>query len=298
VGATRTAYCHVAGLSYVALEKFRLAAKEEFFPFSAARFANDSWVGKNAGRRDRGIGVTGLRGIVIALIIIASGCMPCNLFGGQNDQAPPGNAAQTTAGSPAGDQVELQRRNPRYRINPGDTLSISFPLSPELNEPTAAVQPDGYVNLQSAHSIHIQGMTVPEVEEAVKKAYAGTLHDPIVSVDLIDFQKPNFFVSGQVGKPGQYDLRQETTVSEGIAIAGGLSPTAKTQIFLLHRVSPGWVEVKKFDVSDVFLGKNPNEDPYLAPGDSIFVPEKFITKFRKYLPYSIGTSIASEPTLY
>jgi polysaccharide biosynthesis/export protein len=245
------------------------------------------------------MGVTGLRAIIIASVVIASSSMSSNVFGRQNGQDPAGSAtANPTAGSPFGDQVELQRRNPRYRINPGDTLSISFPLSPELNEPTAAVQPDGYVNLQSTHSIHIQGMTVPEVEEAVKKAYAGTLHDPIVSVDLVDFQKPNFFVSGQVGKPGQYDLRQETTVSEGIAIAGGLSPTAKTQVFLLHRVSPGWVEVKKFNVSDVFLGKNPNEDPYLAPGDSIFVPEKFITKFRKYLPYSVGTSVSSEPTLY
>jgi hypothetical protein len=27
------------------------------------------------------------------------------------------------------------------------------------------------------------------------------------------------------------------------------------------------------------------------PGDMIFVPEKFITKFRKYVPYYVGASI-------
>ena len=47
---------------------------------------------------------------------------------------------------------------------------------------------------------------VPELSLAVKKAYAGTLHDPIVNVDITDFQKPFFIVSGQVGKLGQYEL--------------------------------------------------------------------------------------------
>ena len=73
-------------------------------------------------------------------------------------------------------------------------------------------------------------MTVPEVTEAINKAYAKTLHDPIINVDLKDFQKPFFVVTGQVAKPGQYDLRYDTTVSEAIAISGGLLPTAKTQV--------------------------------------------------------------------
>ena len=68
------------------------------------------------------------------------------------------------------------------------------------------VQPDGYINLQNAGSLHVQGLTVPELVDALKKAYAGTLHDPIINVDLKDFQKPFFTVSGQVGKPGKYDF--------------------------------------------------------------------------------------------
>ena len=39
------------------------------------------------------------------------------------------------------------------------------------------------------------------------------------------------------------------------------------------------------------MGKNVNEDPHIQPGDMIFVPEKFITKFKKYVPYSLGTGI-------
>src|SRR5271163_432922 len=131
----------------------------------------------------------------------------------------------------ADDRPALQQRNPRYRVQRDDVLNISFALSPELNQ-SVTIQPDGYITLANAGSVFIQGMTVPEVVEAIKKAYANTLHDPIIDVDLKDFQKPFFVVSGQVGKPGQYDLRYDITVTQAIAVAGGFEPTAKTQVFL------------------------------------------------------------------
>jgi polysaccharide export outer membrane protein len=114
-------------------------------------------------------------------------------------------------------------------------------------------------------------------------------------VDLKDFQKPVFIVSGQVGKPGQYDLRYNTTVSQAVAIAGGFTPQAKTQVFVFHRVSSGWMEVKSLSLKDILNGKNVNEDAELQPGDMIFVPEKFITKFRKYVPYSVGLGLITHP---
>jgi polysaccharide biosynthesis/export protein len=199
------------------------------------------------------------------------------------DAAAPTNTKQDA------NQPRLEQRNPRYRIQSDDILSISFPLSPEFDQPKVMVEPDGYVTLQSAGSVYVREMTVPEVAEAIKKAYSGTLHDPIIDVDLVDFQKPYFLVSGQVGKPGQYDLRHDTTVSEAIAIAGGFAPTAKTQVFVFHRVSSDWLQVKKLDVKDLLRGKHANEDAQLSSGDMVFVPEKFITNFRKYVPYGIGT---------
>jgi len=209
--------------------------------------------------------------------------------------AMPSDSTQAPADRPA-----LEHRKPRYKVQPDDGLVISFPLSPEFDQPShctqttncsVPVQPDGYIDLEGAGSVYVQGMTVPEVVEALKKAYSGVLRDPIIHVALIDFQRPFFLASGQVGRPGQYDLRHETTVSEAIAMAGGFAPTAKTQVFLFHRVSSGWVEVKKINLKDILHGKNVDEDARLSPGDMLFVPEKFITNFRKYVPYSItGTA--------
>jgi protein involved in polysaccharide export with SLBB domain len=185
------------------------------------------------------------------------------------------------------DHPALQHRNPRYRVNRDDVLQINFALSPELNQ-KVTIQPDGYITLQSIGSVYIAGMTVPEVVAAIKKASANILNDPIVDVDLLDFQRAYFTVTGQVSKPGQYDLRHDTNVSEAIAVAGGLLPTAKTQVFVYHRVSPNWMEVKKYNLKEVLNGKNVNEVMEMQPGDMVFVPEKFIATFRKYVPYTLG----------
>jgi polysaccharide biosynthesis/export protein len=193
-------------------------------------------------------------------------------------------------------QPQLEQRNPRYVVQRADVLLLTFPLSTEFDQ-TVTVQPDGYINLQNGRSVHAQGLTVPELGDAIKGAYAGTLHNPIVNVDLKDFQKPFFTVTGQVGKPGQYELRADITIAEAIAVAGGLAPTAKTQIFLFHRTSDQWFEVKKVNLKELLHGKNVNEDATLKPGDMIFVPEKFITNFHKYVPYSVnaGTYLSNSP---
>ena len=192
---------------------------------------------------------------------------------------------------------QLEQRCPRYVIQRQDVLLLSFPLSPEVNQ-TVTVQPDGYINLLNAGSVHVQGMTVPDVAAAVKHAYVGVLNNPIVTVDLQDFQKPFFTVTGQVGKPGQYELRSDITVAEAVAVAGGMLATAKTQqVFLFHRSTNDWFKVEKVDLRDILNGKKVDEDAFIRPGDMVFVPESAITKFRKYVPYSAnaGSYLSETP---
>jgi len=227
-----------------------------------------------------------LSGTAIASILFAGAVQLI----GQQATAPPesARAAVEVPNGPESREPRLEQRYPRYMIQRQDVLLLSFPLSPEMNQ-TVTVQPDGYINLQGTGGVHVQGMTVPEVVEAVKRAYAGVLNNPIVTVDLQDFQKPFFTVTGQVGKPGQYELRSDITVAEAVAVAGGLLTTAKTQkVFLFHRASNDWFKVEKIDLRDILNGKKVDEDAFIRPGDMVFVPESSITKFRKYVPYSLA----------
>jgi polysaccharide export outer membrane protein len=207
----------------------------------------------------------------------------------QSPQTVASASTPTTHGS-VQQAPSLQERNPRYRVMPSDVLAITFPLSPEINQ-SATVQPDGFITLANVGSIYVQGQTTPQIVESLTKAYANILHNPIIGVDLTNFQASQFTVLGEVSKPGQYPLRFDTTVSQGIAIGGGFLPSAKYQVFLLHRVSADWVEAKKLNIKDVVHGKNIQEDVHLQPGDMIFVPDTLISKFRRYLPYNTGIGV-------
>jgi polysaccharide biosynthesis/export protein len=186
----------------------------------------------------------------------------------------------------------VQDRYPRYLLMPSDILAISFPLIPEIPTTSVTVQPDGFITLPNGvGTIYVKGSTVPQVVDILTKAYSKTMHNPIVSVDVTNFQPPQFTVTGQVGKPGQYPLRFDTTVSQGVAVAGGLLPTAKMKVFLLHPVNGDWAEVKQLNLKPVLTGKNIHEDAHIQAGDMIFVPDTFITKFRKYVPYGLSSGL-------
>lgn len=227
----------------------------------------------------------------MVVLLAASGwLMSTSVLQGQQAEsvgARPMTSADASSGSQEAEHIPPGERNPRYQICRDDVLVLTFPLSPELNQ-KVMVQPDGFIGLQNVGSLYVAGLTVPGVVEAVKKAYSKILHDPIIDIDLADFQKPFFTVLGEVGKPGQYDLRYDITVTQAVAVAGGFTSRAKTQVFLYRAVSANWAEVRELKIKDILHGKNITEDAHLRPGDMIFVPEKAITKFQKYVPYTLN----------
>jgi polysaccharide export outer membrane protein len=238
-----------------------------------------------------------LSGSALALVVLA-------ICGASSAQTTPADSSQThaaqvldTHASDGRGAPPFQDRYPRYQVMPSDILAISFPLIPEITMVPVTVQPDGFINLPNgAGTLYVKGSTLPQIVDLLTKAYSKTMHNPIVNVDITNSQVPQFTVNGQVGKPGQFPLRADTTVSEGIAIAGGFLPSAKTQVFLFRRVSSDWVEVKKLNIRALLNGHNIHEDIELRAGDMIFVPDKFITNFRKYVPYGVGTGLGFNGT--
>jgi|SRR5580700_6225089 polysaccharide export outer membrane protein len=184
----------------------------------------------------------------------------------------------------------LQRRNPRYQVARGDVLDLTFPLTPEFNQ-MVTVHPDGFITLTGLGDLYVEGKTVPELRDLLKASYGKILHDPIVNVVLKDFEKPYFIAAGEIGHPGKYELRGDTTLTGAIAIAGGFSENSKhSQVLLFHRVSNDWAEVKVLNVKKMFQAHNLTEDVHLQPGDMFYVPQNFISKVRKWVPYTSLTA--------
>ncbi|PYV58006.1 MAG: hypothetical protein DMG97_16925 [Acidobacteria bacterium] len=192
---------------------------------------------------------------------------------------------------------DFQERNPRYQLRPDDIFDVVFEFSPEFNQ-TITVQPDGYIALRGVGELQVKGMTIPQLTDALRKAYGAFLHEPAIAVVLKDFEKPYFVASGRVAHPGKYELRGDTTVSQAIALSGGFLDTAKhSQVVLFRRVSEEWVEANVLDMKKMLNTKDLREDLHLRPGDMIFVPQNRISRIERFLPIPRG-NVMVNPAQY
>ena len=225
-------------------------------------------------------------------------CATLGASGAQENQSLRPDAVSGPQPAMAADQKSdgpsFQQRDARYQLCPGDVFDIAFPFTPEFNQ-SVTIQPDGFVALTQIGSLKLSGKTVPEATELLRENYAKILHDPMINIVLKDFQKPYFIASGELGHPGKYDLRSDTTLTEAIAIAGGFTEDSKhSEVFLFRRVSNNWVEIKKVDVKRMFKEANLTEDVHLQPGDMVFVPQNRYSKFKRYIP-SPGLAMTATP---
>jgi len=232
-------------------------------------------------------------GFIVVALILASACAQDGLR-----SAPKASRAgltgagtgdrSTTAAKPGGadglgNPILGGERRPLYRLRPSDVVEVNFTIAPEFNQ-VLTVQPDGYVVLKDAGLVTAQGLTLPEFSEAVQRAYTGYLHDPQAAVALREFEHPYFIVGGEVGKPGKYELRSDTTVAEAVEIAGGLTQQAKhSQVVVFRRVNDELVETRILDLKKLLKERELREDVHLQPGDMVFVPQNAISKISRFL---------------
>jgi polysaccharide biosynthesis/export protein len=235
-----------------------------------------------------------MKTFVQCVVFAAGGLLTCQLFLAASAQETPpssGVAAKGLAHNSGqadgkGDPALGGERHPLYRLTKSDTLEINFTFSPEFNQ-SLTIQPDGYVALRGAGLVLAEGLTIAELQQAIANAYRGFLHDPEVSVNLKDFEKPYFLASGEVSRPGKYELRGDLTVTEAVAIAGGFTQQAlHSQVVLFRRVSLDVAEAHLIDAKRMLNARNLREDWHLRPGDFIYVPQSRISKIRKFVPAS------------
>jgi len=178
----------------------------------------------------------------------------------------------------------LAQRYPRYLLRPSDVLQLTFPITPEYDQ-AISIQPDGFVSLRGVGDLYIAGKSLPELSEALHKAYGSFLNDPIINVEIKDFEKPYFTAGGEFGKPGKYELRGDTTVAEAVAIAGGFTEKAKhSEVLVFRKVPGGWEAGKRLDVKLMLANADLGEDIHIRPGDLIYVPKNKLSKIKEFIP--------------
>ena len=177
---------------------------------------------------------------------------------------------------------QLQQRQ-RYLLRAGDTLDLQYRLTPEFNQ-TVMVQPDGYINLNEAGTVYVAGMSVDQAHDLIVQKVSSKLKDPELTISLESFTHPYVVVAGQVAKPGQIELKENTTALGAIMLAGGFTENAKAgQVILFRKINDSIAEVKILHLSRIHKTAQLEKDIALQPGDMILVPHDTISKIEHYL---------------
>jgi polysaccharide biosynthesis/export protein VpsN len=150
-----------------------------------------------------------------------------------------------------------------YKLGVGDVISVQVIGEDDLKREKVRLSDAGTLSFPYLGELRVRGMTVGELEDAITKGLKGRyLLNPQVTVTIHEYR--NFFVNGQVEKPGGYPYVPGLTVRKAISIAGGFKERAsKEKINVIHE------EDLKGNAKRISL------DAAVKPGDIITVEESF-----------------------
>jgi polysaccharide export outer membrane protein len=160
-----------------------------------------------------------------------------------------------------------------YRLGPEDVISVDVFNQERYSRKNIIVPPSGRVSLSLIPGgVFVNGKTVDEVAEFIKKKYDEYIIDPQVTVSLEKASSYRYSVIGDVGHPGIRLMSHRMTVSEAIAEAGGVLNTgSKSKIVVLRRQSTGVLAQIPVNLDSIYKGKAA-DNVFLVPGDQIVVP--------------------------
>jgi polysaccharide export outer membrane protein len=167
--------------------------------------------------------------------------------------------------------------SPDYRLGPEDVLQITLFNIPREEEGVTPRQVDirvsqeGMLTLPLVGNVKVAGLTPSELEQALRERYNKYLRNPQIGVRVTEFRSQRISVLGAVRSPNVYQLTGPKTLVDMLAMAGGITEKAGSQIHI-YRQGP---EGRQSLVFDLFaLAGNPAVSSLpVQAGDVINVPD-------------------------
>jgi protein involved in polysaccharide export with SLBB domain len=164
----------------------------------------------------------------------------------QNDAAAPDSSTASSYRLGAGDVITIQVLGEedlkREKIRLSDAATISYPILGE---------------------IRLAGKTQAELETLIRDGLKGRyLVNPQVTVTIVQYR--DFFINGQVERPGGYPYIPGLTVRKAVSLAGGFKERAsKDKIFVIREDDKSQTPARV------------DQNAKVNPGDIITVEESF-----------------------
>ena len=163
-----------------------------------------------------------------------------------------------------------------YRLGPGDEVIIDI-WGASQNTIRQQISPDGTINIQKIGPVNLNGMTISEANDYLKKTlnkiYNGldNTNDPTSDIRLTlgSIRTIQINVMGEVVQPGTYSLSSFSTVFHALYRAGGVSDIGSLRNVQLVRNGKN---IATIDVYQFIMKGNIQDDIRLQEGDVVIVP--------------------------
>lgn len=182
--------------------------------------------------------------------------------------APPPPPATEVA--PRG-QVPVDARRD-YVVGAGDVLRISVYQNADLSL-DARVSESGLISYPLLGQVAVGGLSIAQVETAISDGLkkGNFIKQPQVGVLLFQVRGNQASVLGMATRPGRYPIEVNgMRLSELLALAGGVA-VGGSEIVTLSGVRDGKPFRQKVDISALFGGGQPLDDPLVLNGDTLYV---------------------------
>ena len=181
-----------------------------------------------------------------------------------------------------------------YRLGPEDVISVNVFGQDRYSKQGIKVPPSGRIYLALVpDGIFVNGKTVDQVAELIKKRYDEFIIEPQVSVSLDQAGSYRYSVVGDVAVPGIKLMNRRLSVSEAVAEAGGVLQTGnRSKIVVLRKQQDGTLKPIPVNLSAVYKGQAP-DSVYLVPGDQVIVPGNKLKKLQTIMGFAQVMSFAN-----
>lgn len=147
-----------------------------------------------------------------------------------------------------------------YRVGSGDLLGITVFGEEDLSVEVRLTDA-GTISYPFLGELQVQNMTIGDLSRLITEQLKdGYLLDPSVSVSVLEYRE--FYIHGEVEKPGAYPYQPGLTLQKAAALAGGFTERASSSKLFI-----------------TFEGKGQPQKADLAsevnPGDIIMIEESF-----------------------
>lgn len=158
---------------------------------------------------------------------------------------------------------------PEYRLGPEDVIEVFVWKQPDLTA-TVVIRPDGRISLPLTNELEASGKTAIQLQKDITEKLREYVTQPVVNVIVKQVNSLKISVLGEVRKPDVYRIKNQVTVLDAIAMAGGFTDLARPNRVIVIRNAPFGTQRIKVNVKQV-VADGSKAQFYLQPQDTVYV---------------------------